>query len=116
MYETIQILSAATDILELLRCRYENEADNHIDGCYPDHLIKPIAGVEKTALYRPVSILNKILLYDIYVLDVLRILSLYPLAFQAMCNYTEIDGQNTFDMIKEHDLYGYIKQIYPGLA
>lgn len=116
MYETIQILSAATDILELLRCRYETEAYGDVYPCHPDHLIKPIAGVENAALYKPVSILNKVVSYDIYTLDVLRVLLLYPLALKAMCNYTEFDGKNTFDMIKEHKYYGYIKYNYPGLS
>lgn len=108
MRPIVQIFEASIRILEFLYSKYEHGAESYDGHCYPDHLIRLIAGVEDAALLKPASILDRIIFYDLYVVDVFRILSSYPEAMMAMCTYKEIDGSVTIDMLRCHAGYEYI--------
>lgn len=115
---TSQVLRAAADIIEKLDSNYNQESilykkGQSISDVYPDHLIKPLSNINHCALYRPESILYKVVFHDIYLLDVLDILQNYPLALEIMCNHTE-DGKCTTDILKRHEYYEFIKCNYLG--
>lgn len=112
MQDTIQVLQAATEILQFLSINYNRESESYDYPCYPDHLIKSVSSIENVALYKPASILDRILRYDLYTLEVLDILKYYPKALVIMCQYKEPNETTTIDLLKEHESYSYILHRY----
>lgn len=116
MLGTIQILRANADILTLLNDEYNRESEQCPPHCYPDHLLKPMIGIEEASLHDPLSVLFRVADYEIYLIEVLEILQKYPLVLLDMCNYVGTNGKSTLSMIEECVGHDYVMHIYSILS